>query len=335
MKLSICIPTYNRSHHLNNCLNSIVIAQKNLKYKPQICISNNCSTDSTKALVKEYEYLLEIKYQENTSNIGHARNFLSVVAMADGDFVWLIGDDDLLLPDGISRLYKLIDDNNSVDFFYVNSFHLPAEYLNKFPHPFSTFDLPKNMEPFSKWKNDGKLPFLDLVNPKISFDFLGGMFLSVFRKKIWMDNFRVLCEDNLQDSRTFSNFDNTFPHIKIFAKGFSSSIAYFNSSPLNVCLGGAREWFPMYPLIHSVRLVEALEEYRKNGMPLLRYIAYKNFALNNFIPDLINMALNKNKSGYNYINPFRLVFESFFYPNLYLSFFYFFGRRIRRLFNNY
>ena len=334
MILSICIPTYNRAHHLINCLNSIVIAQENSTSEFQVCISDNFSTDGTRSVIDKYRKQLNIKYHLNSTNIGHARNFLNVVAMADGEFVWLIGDDDLLLPDGVSRLNRLIDDNQTVDFFYVNSFHLSVEYLKGFSRPFSTYDLPEKMEPFSKWQNDGKLPFLDLINPKISFDFLGGMFLSVFKRQIWVDNANILNHKNLLDSRIFSNFDNTFPHIKIFSKGFCKSTAYFNSSPLNVCLGGAREWFPLYPLIHSIRLVEALQEYRNNGLSFLRYIRYKNFALNNFIPDLVNMALHKSNSGYNYIDPLQLVLKSIFYPNLYLSFFYFFGRRIRRLFIN-
>lgn len=32
------------------------------------------------------------------------------------------------------------------------------------------------MKPFSSWSNDGEKKFLDLIDPKISFDFLGGCF---------------------------------------------------------------------------------------------------------------------------------------------------------------
>ena len=102
--------------------------------------------------------------------------------MADGEFIWLIGDDDLLLPNSLRRLKQLIIQNSGVDYFYVNSFHLTTEYVLSYPQPFDTKNLPKSMEKFSKWPHEGELPFLDLVNPKISFDFLGGMFLSVFRK---------------------------------------------------------------------------------------------------------------------------------------------------------
>ena len=92
-----------------------------------------------------------IKYHKNKSNLGIPRNFLNVVSMADGDFVWLIGDDDLLMPNAIEELYKLINSHTDVDFFYVNSFHLTTEYLSDYPAPFDTANLPNSMVPFSKW----------------------------------------------------------------------------------------------------------------------------------------------------------------------------------------
>lgn len=297
--------------------------------KFQVCISDNHSTDGTEDVVRRAQSVLDIKYHKNTSNLGIPRNFLNVVSMADGEFVWLIGDDDLLMPNAIVDLYSLIDKHPYVDFFYINSFHLNTEFLKDFTSPFNTANLPDNMVPFSTWTIEGEMNFLDLINPKISFDFLGGMFLSVFRKSNWELNANVLDGNAILDKRTFSHFDNTFPHVKIFAKAFSSSKAYFNAKPLNVCLTGAREWSPMYPFIHSVRLVEALQEYRKNGLPYWRYVYCKNYALNNFIPDFINILLNKDRSGYAYIRPFKLLFEYCLYPNFYLSFFYFIGRRLR------
>jgi len=260
------------------------------------------------------------------------RNFLNVVSMADGEFVWMIGDDDLLLPNAISKLVSMIGLHPTVDFFYVNSFHLNTEYLRKFPSPFDTANLPKDMVPFSHWTEAGELKFLDLINPKISFDFLGGIFLSVFRREKWEQNKNVLDEIAIQDERIFSHFDNTFPHIKIFAHAFSSSKAYFNNSPLNVCLTGAREWAPMYPLVRSVRLVESLQVYRQKGLPFWQYLKCKNFALSYFVPDMVNMYIKKNKSGYLYVHPLKLVLGACFYPNFYFSVIYYMGRKIRNLY---
>ena len=52
MKLSICIPTYNRSKHLKNCLNSIILNLNYRKEDVQICVSDNCSTDETESVVR-------------------------------------------------------------------------------------------------------------------------------------------------------------------------------------------------------------------------------------------------------------------------------------------
>lgn len=332
MKLSICIPTYNRATHLANCLNSIILYNAKSDLKFQICISDNNSTDGTEEVVRWAQKLIDIKYHKNTHNLGMTRNFLNVVSMADGDFVWMIGDDDLLMPNAIIELYKLIDAHPTVDFFYVNSFHLNTEFLKSFPSPFDTANLPSNMIPFSKYGIAREMNFLDLINPEISFDFLGGIFLSVFRRSNWNLNTDVLNENAVRDERTFSHFDNTFPHIKIFAKAFSTSRAYFNTKPLNVCLTGAREWSPMYPFVHSVRLVEVLQEYRKHGLPFWKYVYCKNYALNNFMPDFINILIKRDRSGYAYIKPSKLLLEYCWYPNFYLSFFYFTGRCLRNFY---
>lgn len=333
VKLSICIPTYNRASHLANCLNSIILCNSQSEFNFEICVSDNGSYDETEAVVHHAQSSINIKYHRNQTNLGIPRNFLQVVSMADGEFIWLIGDDDLLMPDAIRTLYRLINCHPNIDFFYVNSFHLHTEFLKDFTSPFDTKNLPNNMTPFSKWPVEGEMAFFDLVNPKISFDFLGGMFLSVFRKRNWTQNANMLDKVAVLDSRLFSHFDNTFPHVKIFAYSFSKSNAYFNAKPLIVSLSGVREWSTMYPFIHSVRLVEALTEYRKNGLSYWRYLYYKNYALNNFIPDFIYILLNKKNSGYIYINPFKLLFEYCWFPNFYLSLFYFTGRRLRRYFN--
>lgn len=323
MKISICIPTYNRAKHLANCLQSIMLNTQSARADIQVCVSDNCSTDETECVVRRAQESLAIKYQKNHSNLGRVRNYLNVVDMADGDFVWLVGDDDLLMPYALEKLSELINKHSDIDFFYINSFHLTTAYVSAYPQPFDTANLPKDMVPFSAWAVSGEMRFLDLVNPKISFDFLGGMFLAVFRRGNWLRSVGVLDEVAILDTKPFSHFDNTFPHVKIFTKAFANSRAFFYAEPLSVCLTGAREWAPMSPLINSVRLIEALDEYRKNGLPYIRYVQCKNYALKSFIPDFAKMFIHQDESGFTYIRPLRLIYNNWLYPNAYLSVVYF------------
>ena len=326
--ISICIPTFNRATNLENCLQSILHASKGFNEKFEVCISNNGSTDNTDEIVKRVGLDLNINYHKNDKNLGIPKNFLKVVSLAQGEFIWLIGDDDLLLPDTFTRLIPLIADNKEVDFFYLNSYHLDHEYVKSKKHPFNTDQLPKNMEPFSKEEVSRKLQFFDLIDPKISFDFLGGMFLSLFRKKNWDKYVNILSIEALESSNTFSHFDNTFPHIKIWANAFSDSPAYFNNKPMNVCITGVREWAPMEPLIRNIRLIEALDEYKNQGLPLLRYVYCKNFALRNYFSNTIKILLNRDIYLFE-VNLFKHYLKCAMYPNVYLSFLYITFRKIK------
>ncbi len=335
MKLSICIPTYNRANHLSNCLNSILIAISNCPdFEVEVCISDNCSKDNTREIVKTFLSILPISYHQNNENLGIPKNFLNVVSMAKGEFAWLVGDDDLLTPNSLQIIKDLLNKNESVEFFYVNAYHLSADFVEKFPRPFNTKNLPDHMEKFSKYRKEGQLPFLNLIDPDKSFDFLGGMFLSVFKKKLWDQNTKQITQKALDDPRTFSYFDNTFPHVKIFSHAFTNSTAYFNTTPALVCLEGAREWAPMSPLIRSVRLIEALAEYRRNGLGLIQYLKCRNFALQYFIQDIILMVIHGKKSGRHYVSLTQLIFSNLPYPNTYLSIFYTITRKVKHILEN-
>jgi glycosyltransferase involved in cell wall biosynthesis len=333
LKISVCIPTYNRARFLANCLQSVIANRNRSGIDFEVCVSDNCSTDDTREVVRSAEASIAIRYSRNAQNLGVARNFLRVVDMAAGEFVWLIGDDDLLLPEALLELSQLIASHPGVDFFFVNSLHLTAEHVFARPQPFDTAQLPAGLVPFSSWPHSGELPFMDLINPAISFDFLGGMFLSVFRKKNWSENTGALDAAAIHDPRIFSHFDNTFPHVKIFARAFARSRAYFSARPLSVCLSGGREWAPMYPLVKSVRLVEALGEYRRNGLPYTRYLRCRNFALNNFIPDLGSMFVHRAVSGFSYVKPLRLLAANCLFPNFYLSLINFLIRKSQLVLN--
>jgi glycosyltransferase involved in cell wall biosynthesis len=322
-KLSICIPTYNRANCLVNCLNSIVLNHKNSGVDYEVCVSDNASTDGTDKVIDEFKSTLILKYFRQNRNVGRVRNYLKVVDMAEGEFIWLLGDDDLLLPEALQTAMELLGKNSDTDFFYINSYNLTTEFVMSYPQPFDTVNLPVDMTTFSNYSDSGRCSFLSLIDPDVSFDFIGAMFLVIFRKGNWLLNVSVLDQQAIDDPLTFSHYDNTFPHVKIFSRAFSKSKAYLHATPLSVNLSGSREWAPMSPLINIVRLVESLDEYRLNGLSFWSYLRFKNFAMRTFIPDYVRMLLHKEESGYRYIQPIRLFMGSIVYPNAWLSPFYY------------
>ena len=63
--LSICIPTYNRPRHLENCLEAILISKKNCKsLNFEVCVSDNGSKHDIQSIIKKYKKKLNIKFNK-------------------------------------------------------------------------------------------------------------------------------------------------------------------------------------------------------------------------------------------------------------------------------
>lgn len=77
----------------------------------------------------------------------------------------------------------------------------------------------------SKYNFNGKLPFKNLIKPKISFDYLGGIFF--LRRNMWKKNIKVINNFKLNDKNIFLSYETIFPHAKIFSYSFMNSQAYF------------------------------------------------------------------------------------------------------------
>ena len=104
-ELSICIPTYNMQPFLKVALDSIESQlAPSLREKIEICVSDNASTDSTQAMIEEYQQRLPVSYDRHRENLGADRNFLHVIEMANGRYCWLFGADDAIVPGGIERM---------------------------------------------------------------------------------------------------------------------------------------------------------------------------------------------------------------------------------------
>ena len=109
MKLSICVPTYNRPQYLENCLNSILIAKKKEKcnFNFEVCVSDNGSKHDIKKIINKYKKNLNVKFHRFGRNMGISVNFLKTIKMASGEFIWMLGSDDMLVPNAFKELNKI------------------------------------------------------------------------------------------------------------------------------------------------------------------------------------------------------------------------------------
>jgi glycosyltransferase involved in cell wall biosynthesis len=111
VKVSIGIPTYNGEKYLAQSIESVLMQLPEIhEQQIEILISDNASTDGTAAIAKRYVEKLPyiITYTCNSQNIGYDRNVDNLFKVAKGEYLWLLGDDDMLMPGALQKLFSVI-----------------------------------------------------------------------------------------------------------------------------------------------------------------------------------------------------------------------------------
>lgn len=101
--VSICIPTYNGGRFIKETLESI----KAQTYKNiEVIVTDDCSKDETLKICEAYDF---VKIFHNEERQGLVGNWNRAVSKASGDYIKLIGQDDILAPESIEKQVKALE----------------------------------------------------------------------------------------------------------------------------------------------------------------------------------------------------------------------------------
>ncbi len=107
-RLSICVPTYNRLSYLRELMAGLLPqVEAEARGTVELCVSDNASTDGTAAYLKTLS-CPSLRFWSNAENVGGDRNFLVLIREARGDYVWLVGDDDIIPEGSVARALRLL-----------------------------------------------------------------------------------------------------------------------------------------------------------------------------------------------------------------------------------
>jgi glycosyltransferase involved in cell wall biosynthesis len=116
--ISICIPTYKRTHLLKKLLDSIYIQTfRNF----EIMINDNSPDDSVEILLDAYKTELPISYEKNQPAISAGANCIKVIRRAGGDWVKVMHDDDWFDSNDALQHFADTAINSGKDFIFCAS----------------------------------------------------------------------------------------------------------------------------------------------------------------------------------------------------------------------
>lgn len=132
-KISLCVPSYNRPETLRQLINSFL--KQNYPNK-ELIISDDTPDKSIENLIKSYRSK-SIKYFHNNIGLGFSKNLLKAMERATGEYIIILGDDDLLADEFVFSDYvNIFDSYPNVGFIYSNQIQfsnsLKTEYIINF-----------------------------------------------------------------------------------------------------------------------------------------------------------------------------------------------------------
>jgi glycosyltransferase involved in cell wall biosynthesis len=118
--LSICITTYNRAAWLDINLRNLMRLWPEPHPDVEFVVCDNTSTDNTSDVVSPYLARSDFRYIRNAKNVGMLGNLRVTTAQAQGEYVWILGDDDLVCSGSIERVLNAIHSHTEIALLYLN-----------------------------------------------------------------------------------------------------------------------------------------------------------------------------------------------------------------------
>lgn len=117
-KVSVLVPVYNHEKYLKETIDSVL----NQTFEDfELLINDDCSTDNSSAIINSYTDK-RIKSFVSKNNCGTVLSLNKLVTMAKGEYIAVLGSDDVWLPEKLERQLEILENNPEI----AASFTIPT-----------------------------------------------------------------------------------------------------------------------------------------------------------------------------------------------------------------
>lgn len=119
IKYSVLLPTKNGGPYLKNCIDSVLgQGYQNI----ELIISDNANDDQTSEIVDSYKNDSRLVSIRLDTTVNVTKNWNTALEASRGEYILMIGDDDILLPGYFDKLDKIISSNNFPECITYNGY---------------------------------------------------------------------------------------------------------------------------------------------------------------------------------------------------------------------
>jgi glycosyltransferase involved in cell wall biosynthesis len=293
--LSLCLPTFNRAALLKQALTSLAPQIINAGPRVELIICDNCSPDATKDVVEGFKYLMPLRYYRHDRNLGFANNILTLTNdLASGEFAWIVCDDDLMHPEGLSRVIDVLEQRPEIDYMFVNTTPRPVRDRQRLMNLVATATVPLDFPNKCREKVSREIPnFESFIDHSFDDALLGSVMCHVFRLSRWR-TFKLTLPTPSND---IFDLAMIYPHCIILANTMRNAQCFYLAKPCIFTFWGEQEWIGMVPYIITVHFQDLLDYYEKCGISHKQIEKCRRKLLLNSAPALRSLLFNRQTLG--------------------------------------
>jgi O-antigen biosynthesis alpha-1,3-abequosyltransferase len=174
--LSICIPVYNFGAFIGETLESII---SQASHKIEIVIVDGASTDNTEEIINRYQTQYPgLRYYRLERRGGIDRDMSKSVELANGEFCWLFGGDDIMMQGALPRVLSKL--SSASDLYLCESMLCDFNLRPFAKHNLLNINTEKT---FDLGVDENRLQyFKEALNTAAFFSFCGAL---IFKKSAW------------------------------------------------------------------------------------------------------------------------------------------------------
>lgn len=218
IKLSVCIATYKRARYIGETLQSILMQ---LPSGVEIVVVDGASPDDTATVMaRVLSEHSAVRYFREAINSGVDGDYDKAVSYAEGEYCWLMTDDDLLKPGAIAAVLSALSAcTDRADLVIVNSEVRTADMSSVLRTRLLPMEEDRQYQP-----RDHEALLAETAG---ALSFIGGV---VIRRELWLSRDRLLYYGSL------------FVHVGVIFQAASSINAHVIAEPLISIRYGNAMW---------------------------------------------------------------------------------------------
>ncbi len=233
----------------------------------EVWVLDNASTDQTPNVLMEAESLGPFRIKRQRENIGPVQNIIDgPQTLATGKYTWILGDHNLMLPNGLKLVMHALINNLEHQVFYVN--YRAANYPNDWPNSahagfdgnFSYIGDPQAIA-------GNTAPWTKIISPYNAA--CTQSYVHIVETQTWKEYWK-----RQLPRKDFTDAHSTYPHTMMILQQHCHTAVHVIATPCFTIFNGAQSWSDPRTRIkvYFTGLPDLLEHMQRKGIEPRRII---------------------------------------------------------------